>query len=70
MAHGLPADGVNIQVPGDVDQEMQADIDAHIGYQGYQGQPQQPMPDHAALLQQMMQQMMQNMMTQTNHMFA
>ena len=70
MAHGLPADGVNIQVPGDVDQEMQADIDVHIGHQGYQGQPQQPMPDPAALLQQMMAQMMQNMMNQMNHMFA
>ena len=72
MAYGLPADGVNVLVPGDVDQEMQADIDAQWGNQGQQGQPQQqqPTPDPAALLQQMMAQMMQNMMNQMNHMFA
>ena len=70
MAYGMPADGVNVLVPGDVDQEMQADIDAQWGNQGQQGQPQQPMPDPAVLLQQMMSQMMQNMMNQMNHMFA
>jgi len=70
MATGQPLDGVNVQVPGspgDVDHEMQADVDAHAGGLG---QPQQPMPDPAMfqpMLQQMFQQMMQQMM---NNMFA
>ena len=71
---GLPIDGVNVQVrgsPGDVDHEMQADVDAHAGGLG---QPQQPMPDPAMMnqmfqpmFQQMMQQAFQSMM---NNMFA
>ena len=70
MATGQPIDGVNIQVPGspgDVDHEMQGDVDAHAAGLG---QPQQAMPDPAMfqpMLQQMFQQMMQQMM---NNMFA
>ena len=57
MAHLLQA------VPtGDVDQQMQADVDAHAGGQ--------QVPDPQAMMQQMMQQMLQNMMHQLNNMFA
>jgi len=63
MATGLPIDGMNVQVPcspGDVDHEMQADVDAHAGILG---QPQQPMPD-PAMMNQMFQPMFQQMMQQ------
>ena len=57
MAHLLQA------VPtGDVDQQMQADVDAHAGGQ--------QVPDPQAMMQQMMQQMLQNMMQQMQMMFA
>ena len=49
---------------------MQADIDAHMGHQGQPGQQQQPMPDPAVMLQQMMQQMLHNMLDQMNNKFA
>ena len=47
-------------IPGDVDQQMQADVDAHAAPPGMQ--PQVPMPDPAVMMQALMQQIMQGMM--------
>ena len=60
--------GVNVRVPdSDVDQQMQADIDVHLGPQGQQ---QMPVPDPAAMVQTMMMQMMQNLFAQMSSALA
>ena len=51
----------HLQVPaGDVDQQMQVDVDAHVAPPGMQ--PQMQMPDPAVMMQALMQQIMQRMM--------
>ena len=47
-------------ISGDVDQQMQADVDAHAAPPGMQ--PQMPMPDPAVMMQALMQQIMQGKM--------
>ena len=58
LIHGS---GAVITVSGDVDQQMQADVDGHAAPPGMQ-QPHIPIPDPAAMMQSMMQQFMQAMM--------
>ena len=56
-------------ISGDVDQLMQADVDAHATPPGMQ-QPQIPIPDPAAMMQSMIQQFMQAMMGHMQPAFA